>query len=83
MDLSYDVCKFSKENLNEIISSQKFKGIKLLVPSERGRVTRSGTNFSGDKDAYKTLIYGRFNKYVKYLEIVLADLIDRFEPWRE
>ena len=39
--------------VKNIRSDQKFQGSKLLLPSESGRITRSGTAFACERDSYK------------------------------
>ena len=78
---TYNVWGTFKQCVTEIIESQTFHGIRLLVPSERGRVTRSGTVFGCDKAAFKAIINNRFNAYGIYLQTLISELQNRFEPW--
>ena len=76
----YSVWKLFKESIQEIIDSQTFHGVKLLIPGDRGRVTRQGISYGYDKEGFSSMIADRFADYEKYVENMLKSLQLRFEP---
>ena len=66
-----------------ITESQSFNNIHLLLRSDRGRVTRSGTSFGCDKEGLRSIILQRFKGYRVYLDLIISELCNRFEPWPE
>ena len=80
---TYTVWKFFKSSIETICDSQTFKGIELLVPGDRGRVTRSGKSYAYEKDEFSALVWGRFPHYAEYLTQLLNSLKNRYEPWPE
>ena len=77
----FTVWELFSTSVREIIDHQSFHGIELLIPGDRGRVTRSGIAYGYDRDAFQSLANERFDKYAKYLDGLLLSLEDRFEPW--
>ena len=71
----FDIC------VKNIKNDQTFQGFKLLLPSERGRVTRSGTAFACERDSYKKLIDKSFESSSQYIELLTSKLKCRFTPW--
>ena len=67
--------------VKNIRSDKKFQGSKLLLPSERGRITRSGTVFACERDSYVKLIDKSFESYSQYIELLSSKLKCRFTPW--
>ena len=72
---------FFKKSVEEICESQTFKGVKLLVPGDRGRVTRSGISYGYDKESFSAMVLTRFRHYAKFLSELIDSLKNRFEPW--
>ena len=70
--------EFFQLSTNKICESQTFKGVPLLLPGEKGRVTRSGTVYGYDKQAYMVLVHNRFQKYTDYLGELIDSLKQRF-----
>ena len=64
-----------------IRKDQTFQDFKLLLPSERGRITRSGTVFARERDSYIKLIDKSFESYSNYIELLTSNLQCRFTPW--
>ena len=64
-----------------LLKEQTFSSFKVLLPSERGRVTRSGSVFDCDPGSYSQLVKSCFVKYSNYIEILLFNLHCRFVPW--
>ena len=54
-----------------------------MLRSDRGRVTRSGSSFGCEKEGIRSIILHRFKAYRIYLDLVISELINRFEPWPE
>ena len=69
-----------KQNIIKITDDQTYKNVRLLVPSERGRVTRSGTIYGCDK-GYKKFVKVKFKDFAKFLQSFIKELENRFEPW--
>ena len=82
---SYVVWQALDKGIKSIIESQSFENTSLLLRSERGRVTRSrsGTTFGCDKEGFRSIILQRFKGYRIYLDLVIAELHNRFDPWPE
>ena len=72
-----------KTSVKKICDSQTFKGVPLLVPGDRGRVTRSGRAYGYEKKEFTALVLDRFKHYGEYLGELLHSLKMRFEPWPE
>ena len=67
---------------NTIIQDQTFHKFQLLLPSERGRVTRSGSRFGcGDQTSYIDIKTHCFSKFSTYIDVLLFNLACRFIPW--
>ena len=79
---TYTAWSYFKSSVDEICESQTFKGIVLLVPGDRGRVTRSGVQYGYDKEAFCKMVHSRYSHYANYLGELLASLKQRFEPWK-
>ena len=77
----YKVWDFFNISSNQICENQTFHGVQLLVPGDRGRVTRSGSQYGYEKDVFSALIKSRYPKYTKYIQDVLDSIRRRFEPW--
>ena len=69
--------------MESIIDTQNFQNVRLLVPSEKGRVTRSGAHFVSDRDRFWAIVVQRFKEYRIYLDLLNMELKNRFEPWPE
>ena len=78
---TYTVWELFGTSIRGICNTQTFHDVSLLVPGDRGRVTRSGQPYGYDKDAFTALVHSRFQKYEKYLVELLASLRQRYEPW--
>ena len=63
--------------------NRSFEDVQLLLRSERGRVTRSGSVFGCDRDEFECVVTQRFRAYRIYLDLLISELINRFEPWPE
>ena len=79
----YTVWNSFANYIRSVTESQCFQNIKLLLPSEIGRVTRSGTAFGCDKDGFQAIIMQRFKAYRMYLDLLITEFKNRFEPWPE
>lgn len=79
----YVVWQALDSGVKGIIESQSFQHVRLLLRSERGRVTRSGTVFGCDKEGFRSIVLQRFKLYRIYLDLLIAELRSRFEPWPE
>ena len=79
----YNVWQSFASGVKSITESQCFEKIGLLVRSERGRVTRSGTSFGCDCEGFSAIIMQRFKAYRIYLDLLITELINRFKPWPE
>ena len=66
-----------------MIENQSFEGIKLLIRSVRGRVTRLGTLIGSDNEDFRSIILRKFNVYITYLDALITQLDSYFEPWPE
>ena len=55
----------------------------MLVPADRGRVTRSSSQlqYGYEPDSFGALIKSRYALYAKLLDAILDALKRRFEPW--
>ena len=71
----FDLC------VKNIRKDQTFQDVKLLLPSERGRITCSGTVFACERDSYNKLIDKSFESYSNYIELLISNLQCRFTPW--
>ena len=77
----HNLWELFKTSVQTICDSQTFKGIPLLVPGDRGRVTRSGKAYGYQKEEFSALVLGRFKHYGDYLGKLLHSLKIRYEPW--
>lgn len=66
-----------------LLEEQTFFGFKVLLPAERGRVTRSLSTFASEMGDYSQLVKSCLSKYDDYIELVLFHLHCRFIPWPE
>ena len=80
---SFHLWEDLRKYVTEIIETQKFCGFNLLLPAERGRVTRSVSNSADELGGYSQLIKSCFQKYSSYIEHLLFHLHCRFVPWPE
>ena len=80
---AYVVWKTFENSVKTIKESQSFENIRLLLQSERGRVTRSGSSFGCDKEGFESIIIHKFKGYRIYLDLLISELQNRFEPWPE
>ena len=71
---TYTVWELFGTSIRGICNTQTFHDVSLLVPGDRGRVTRSGQPYGYGKDAFTALVHSRFQKYEKYLVELLASL---------
>ena len=71
----------SNIEVNEILETQKVKGVKLLLPSERSRVTPRGTRMGNDESAYRTLFVIKLKVYGKYPHELVNHFVLRFHAW--
>ena len=78
---SYSVWKEFGDSIDSILNTLSYENVRLLCPAERGRVTRSGTMFSYDREGFKSIIFSRYAKYQSYLDTLIKRLELRFEPW--
>ena len=79
----YVVWQALEGGVKTIIESQTFRQKRLLLRSERGRVTRSGNIFGCDKEGFRSLVFTRFKHYRIYLDLLITELQSRFESWPE
>lgn len=77
----YKLWSFFKSFIQTLLEFQTFKDVPLLVPGDRGRVTRSGNKYGYDSPTFSALIKNRYSKYAKLLGDILDCLQRRFEPW--
>ena len=71
----FDLC------VKNIRKDQAFQDVKLLLPSERGRITRtSSTVFACERDSYNKLIDKSFESYSNYIELLTSNLQCHFTP---
>ena len=77
----YRLWDFFSVSVKTIKEKQSFNGVELLVPGDRGRVTRSGSKYGYETDTFSALVESRYPKYVKFIEDVLSSMTRRFEPW--
>ena len=70
-----------ENSVKAIKDCKSFKNVRLLLPSERGRVTRS--SFGCDEEGFEGIIIQKFKGYRVYLDLLLSELQNRFEPWPE
>ena len=63
------------------VEMQTFHDFKLLLPSERGRVSRSRTAFARQISDYEDIKTHCFTKFGKYLDNLIYQLQIRFLPW--
>jgi len=68
---------------NDIIETQTFKNVPLLISADRGRATRSQTceSFGYGRDGFAALVKSRFVKYSKFLKDAFNAIERQFEPW--
>ena len=73
--------------VDRVLHDQTFHGFKLLLPSERGRVTRlvtrSNSVFGCEPVEYVGIVKSLFSKFSKYIEVLLFNLHCCFVPWPE
>lgn len=80
---SYSVWQSFGNCVNLIIETQAFQNVRLLVRTERGRVTRSGTIFCSDKEGFRSIILQKYKNYMTYIDSLIRYLEQYFEPWPE
>ena len=54
-----------------------------MMPSERGRVTRSGSQYTLNRHGFNTLVKDKYTQWHTYIDRLLCELKTRFEPWPE
>ena len=69
------------QNISKIIDVQTYKNVRLLLPSELGRVTRSRTVYGCDREGYQNLVKARYKDLSKFLRSFIKEMENRFEPW--
>ena len=79
----YKLWEFCNVSVKQLCEKQTFHGVQLLVPGDRGRVTRSGNKYGYGKDTFSALVKSRYTNYTKYIQDVLDSMQRRFEPWPE
>ena len=79
----YKLWDFFTTSSKTIRETQHFKDVPLLVPADRGRVTRSSSQlqYGYEPDSFGALIKSRYALYAKLLNATLDALKRRFEPW--
>ena len=71
---------FSK-TIDTVKSERTFCDVKLMMPAERGRVTRSGSSYTLDRHGFEILLKDRYKNWDVYLQRLIEELEYRFEPW--
>ena len=79
----YVVWQVLANGIKSITENQTFNDIPLLLRADRGRVTRSRKSFACDKEGFRAIILQRFKGHRIYLDLVISELCNRFEPWPE
>ena len=67
--------------IETIIKEQNFKGFPLLLPSERGRMTRSRATYEYASSDFSSLVKCYFLKFGNYIDILVFNLGNRLAPW--
>ena len=65
----------------KLLSDQTFHGFKLLLPSERGRVTRSESSFGCEPAGYLALVSKFAETSFYYIDALTFNLAHRLLPW--
>ena len=78
---SFHLWEDFRNYVTQIVDTQKFCGFNLLLPAERGRVTRSVSTFAEEMGGYNQLVKSCFKQFASYIEIILFHLHCRFVPW--
>ena len=71
-----------KNCTEKILNEQTFHGFQLLLPSERGRVTRGGAVFACEPETYLPIVNSRFEKYAHHINVLAFNLKYRFVHWQ-
>ena len=66
-----------------IKATQRFGNIKVLPRSERIRVTRSRSAVGSYPDDIEFIVCERFKSYRIYLDLLIFEFTNCFEPWPE
>ena len=80
---SYNLWEDFQSSVTKIQETQTFHNFQLLLPAERGRVTRSVSVRREEYDGCSELVKSCFNKFAIYIEHLLFHLHNRFLPWPE
>ena len=78
---SFHLWKDLRTFVAEIVEHNKFCGYELLLPGERGRVTRSVSSYADEMGGYSQLVNSSLKKYATYIDQMLFYLHCRFLPW--
>ena len=66
--LEYKLWDSFKKSVEILCDRQTFHGIPLLAPGDRGRITRSGSKYEYDKEAFSALVKSCYLKHAKFLK---------------
>ena len=78
---SFQLWSDFKTGTEKLLSDQTFHGFKLLLPSERGRVSRSESSFGCEPAGYLALVKTCFGKFANYIDVLTFNLAHRLVPW--
>ena len=77
----YNLWEDFRNYLSNLMSEHKFCGFDVLLPAEKGRVTRSDRSATAEVGDYLQLSKTYFRKYAEYINVLLFHLYCRFIPW--
>ena len=81
---SFHLWENFQSSVTKILETQKFHDFSLLLPAERGRVTRSiAASVRDEFDGCSELVKSCFKKFANYIEVLFFHLHSRFLPWPE
>ena len=72
--LEYKLWDSFKKSVDMQCDFKKCHGVPLITRGYRGRVTRSGSKYGYDKEAFSALVKSRYPKYAKFLKDILEKL---------
>ena len=70
-----------KSVTQKILESGEFKGAKLLLPHERGRVTRLAARYGDGDSALQNMFQSKMKVYGEYIHRLVEQFLIRFYPW--
>ena len=80
---SFQLWSDFKTGTEKLLSDQTFHGFKLLLTSERRRVTRSESSFGSEPSGYPALVETCFGKFANYIDVLTFNLAYRLVPWSQ